>query len=145
MDEGDKKFAVIVVLIVAVLGVSLWFLAIWTSVPGGICGDESVIVRSQYSASDGGSNQPVQGVSVDIDYVKPKPGNIIPGEKITNKNGLATFNCMSAGTTYVVTVEYKGVSKSATLDYHGESFLFVSVNPYKPKIYDIEFVQPQPV
>ena len=98
-----------------------------------------VLCRAQYSASIGGRNEPIEGVSISISESGAKIQ--APIAYITDKNGQVYLSLIK-GKTYSITVSYKGESKTVKLPYNGEAVLLISIDPKKPLIHDISFLEP---
>ena len=97
-----------------------------------------VLCRAQYSASIGGTNEPIQNVSIRVSRV----GTTDPIVYITDEYGQVRIP-FTVGETYDVTVVYKGAQKCVKLQYNGEATLSISIDIYKQCIDDIKFLKPQ--
>ena len=99
-----------------------------------------VLCRAQYSASIGGKNEPVEGVTISVFESGAKVQ--APMAYVTDKNGQVYLSLIK-GKTYSITVSYKGESKTVKLLYNGEAVLLISIDPKKPLIHNITFLAPK--
>jgi len=101
-----------------------------------------VLCRAQFSASIGGKNEPVEGVSISIFESGAKIQ--APMAYVTDKKGQVYLSLVK-GKTYSITVSYKGESKTVKLPYNGEAVLLISIDPKKTIIHDITFLAPKKI
>lgn len=106
-----------------------------------VSAQNGVLCRAQYSASLGGRNEGLPNVSITTTLVGAKIQT--PIVFITDEHG-QTYIPFKSKEKYDITVVYKDVEKIVRLSYNGESVLLISIDPNKPFIGDIVFLQPQP-